>query len=220
VPSNCRTNKASSGSGLPIIASSVPHQDHLRSRSFVGYCPSFHQETRIASCYRLIRPFASVRARSSLSPNRRQQRHFYHSHQPPCNKQQPRTVLNIECATSEFYVSNSPYSRSIFRIHTMGFRSLISFGVIILPIGATLGVLLGLDAYRRSTGQQPLFQDNSVSHEVYCQKAYGITPSTTGQQYTCKSPLSPKIHCNSQRQIVAPYVAAALGDKFDRVPDP
>lgn len=66
----------------------------------------------------------------------------------------------------------------------MGLRSLISFGLIIVPIGATLGLLLGLDAHRSATGQQPLFTDNSVNHDQYCQKAYGITPSSTGQQYT------------------------------------
>lgn len=66
----------------------------------------------------------------------------------------------------------------------MGLRSLISFVLLAIPIGATLGILLGLDAHRTATGQQPLFQDNSVSIDTYCQKAYGITPPSTGQQYT------------------------------------
>ncbi|KAK5076978.1 hypothetical protein LTS08_007533 [Lithohypha guttulata] len=66
----------------------------------------------------------------------------------------------------------------------MGIRSLVSFGLIAVPIGATLGVLIGLDAHRSATGQQPLFQDNSVSIDTYCQKAYGITPRSLGQQYT------------------------------------
>lgn len=69
----------------------------------------------------------------------------------------------------------------------MGLRSLVSFGLIAIPIGATLGILLGLDAHRSATGQQPLFTDNSVSTDTYCQKAYGVTPSSTGQQYTRKS---------------------------------
>lgn len=66
----------------------------------------------------------------------------------------------------------------------MGLRSLVSLGMIAIPIGATLGVLLALDAHRSSTGQTPLFQDNSVNTDKYCQKAYGITPPSSGQQYT------------------------------------
>lgn len=66
----------------------------------------------------------------------------------------------------------------------MGIRSLVSFGLIALPVGVTLGVLIGLDANRRATGQAPLFQDNSVSIDTYCQKAYGISPPSTGTQYT------------------------------------
>lgn len=69
----------------------------------------------------------------------------------------------------------------------MGLRSLLSFGMIALPIGATLGLLIGLDAHRSATGQSPLFQDDSVSKDQYCQKAYGITPTSIGQQYTCES---------------------------------
>lgn len=70
----------------------------------------------------------------------------------------------------------------------MGIRSLLSFGLIAVPIGATLGILLGLDQHRKATGQAPLFQDNSVVTKQYCQKAYGISPTSNGQQYTCKSP--------------------------------
>lgn len=69
----------------------------------------------------------------------------------------------------------------------MGIRSLVSVGMLAIPIGATLGILLALDAHRTATGQTPLFQDNSVSKDTYCQKAYGITPSSVGQQYTCES---------------------------------
>lgn len=90
----------------------------------------------------------------------------------------------------------------------MGFRSLISFGMVAIPIGATLAVLLGLDAHRSATGQTPLFQDNSVSTDTYCQKAYGITPASTGQQYTCKSPHPTKSIRStrvSKRQDGAPY---------------
>lgn len=75
----------------------------------------------------------------------------------------------------------------------MGIRSIVSVGLIAIPIATTLGVLFALDAHRSSSGQTPLFQDNSVTIDQYCQKAYGITPPTNGQQYTCEFSLQAKI---------------------------
>ena len=95
----------------------------------------------------------------------------------------------------------------------MGLRSLVSFGLIAIPIGATLGILLGLDAHRSATGQSPLFQDDTVSINTYCQKAYGITPPSTGQQYTCKSILlarrEKQFRQKSGITIFTPYLALA-----------
>jgi len=64
----------------------------------------------------------------------------------------------------------------------------MSFVLLAIPIGVTLGILIAIDAHRSATGQQPLFQDNSVSKDRYCQIAYGISPPSKGLQYTCKSP--------------------------------
>ncbi|KIW96917.1 uncharacterized protein Z519_02308 [Cladophialophora bantiana CBS 173.52] len=67
----------------------------------------------------------------------------------------------------------------------MGLRSLVSFGFVLIPIAVTISVLLGIQAYRESKGlpSNP-FVDNSIKSSLYCQKAFGVTPYTTGQQYT------------------------------------
>ncbi|PBP15331.1 glycoside hydrolase family 12 protein, partial [Diplocarpon rosae] len=73
-----------------------------------------------------------------------------------------------------------------------------------LPVGTTVGVLLGLDSHRQSQGQAPLFngengrgggagggssRDNRVTNSQYCQKQVGISPASTGVQYICKHTL-------------------------------
>lgn len=68
----------------------------------------------------------------------------------------------------------------------MVFRWLVNFGLLALPIAATLGVLLGLQSHRRATGQPLLFVDNGIKKERYCQKSFGIHPETLGQEYTCE----------------------------------
>ncbi|EXJ71977.1 uncharacterized protein A1O5_04479 [Cladophialophora psammophila CBS 110553] len=67
----------------------------------------------------------------------------------------------------------------------MGLRSLVSFGFVLIPIAVTISVLLGIQAYRESKGlpSNP-FVDNSIKSSLYCQKAFGVTPYTNGQQYT------------------------------------
>lgn len=71
----------------------------------------------------------------------------------------------------------------------MGRWSILSVGLFVLPIGVTLGILFGLEAYRTSTGQAPLFTSNAVKTSTYCQLAFGITPDTNGQQFTCELPI-------------------------------
>ncbi|KAK6383579.1 uncharacterized protein PV06_01020 [Exophiala oligosperma] len=66
----------------------------------------------------------------------------------------------------------------------MGAKSLISYGFLILPVAVTLGVLLGLQSYRVSRGFAPPFVSNKVTHKQYCQLSFGISPETSGQQYT------------------------------------
>lgn len=66
----------------------------------------------------------------------------------------------------------------------MGVKSLISYGFLVLPVAVTLGVLFGLQSYRVSRGFAPPFVSNKISHKQYCQLSYGISPETTGLQYT------------------------------------
>lgn len=75
--------------------------------------------------------------------------------------------------------------------HTMGLRSLVSAGFLLLPIAVTLGLLLGLQAHREARGMPPPFVSNKVSTDTYCQRAFGISPATRGQQYTRECPFLP-----------------------------
>ncbi|KAJ5636729.1 uncharacterized protein N7484_010042 [Penicillium longicatenatum] len=81
---------------------------------------------------------------------------------------------------------------------------LVQAVLVAIPIGGSLGVLFGIDAYRSNHGQAALFSgdtdgngsggstgsggssatNNGVNHSIYCQLSYGITPSTTGEQFT------------------------------------
>jgi hypothetical protein len=69
----------------------------------------------------------------------------------------------------------------------MGVKSLISYGLLVLPVAVTLGVLLGLQTYRESRGWAPPFTSNKIASKEYCQLSFGISPDTTGLQYTCES---------------------------------
>ncbi|KAL2432528.1 hypothetical protein ABEF95_012329 [Exophiala dermatitidis] len=66
----------------------------------------------------------------------------------------------------------------------MGAKSIISYGFLVLPIAVTLGVLLGLQAFRESRGLPRPFVSNGIKTTTYCQIAFGITPDTNGEQYT------------------------------------
>ncbi|RMZ83662.1 hypothetical protein DV738_g1075, partial [Chaetothyriales sp. CBS 135597] len=67
----------------------------------------------------------------------------------------------------------------------MGAGTLVSLALFLLPIGVSLGILLGLDAYRSSNGQPRLFLNQGVKNQTFCQTTYGITPNVIdGQQYT------------------------------------
>ena len=94
---------------------------------------------------------------------------------------------------------------------TMALRLLVNSGLLAIPIGGTVGALMGIDAHRAATGQAPLFSgdknsttgpgdstgggsggsgsttNNGVTTTKYCELSYGISPPTTGQQFTCKS---------------------------------
>ncbi|OCT54949.1 hypothetical protein CLCR_02918 [Cladophialophora carrionii] len=69
----------------------------------------------------------------------------------------------------------------------MGFRSLVSLGFVLIPVAVTISVLLGLQAYRESQGLNPnpfVSSSNKIRSKNYCQRAFGITPFTNGQDYT------------------------------------
>lgn len=111
----------------------------------------------------------------------------------------------------------------------MTVRFVINFVLLALPIGITLGVLLGIDSQRKASGQEPLYQPgdndgtgkapkkgNGFTPYTLCNKTYGLTPYTTGQQYTrklihstvhfgCTRTLSDTLHplpsCNSSRPV-------------------
>ncbi|KAL7915450.1 glycoside hydrolase family 12 protein [Trichoderma velutinum] len=81
----------------------------------------------------------------------------------------------------------------------MTIRILVNAALLAIPIAVTLGILFGLQSHRAATGQPPLFAPepppiptpkppappkNGVTKTRYCQKSFGITPDTKGQQYT------------------------------------
>lgn len=93
----------------------------------------------------------------------------------------------------------------------MVLRWVVNAGLLAIPIGGTVGALMGIDAHRQATGQAPLFSGggsgsgsgsappggdgstthNGVTNTMYCQKSYGIAPETKGQSFTCTSPSVP-----------------------------
>lgn len=86
------------------------------------------------------------------------------------------------------------------------FRWLVNAGLLILPVGTTIGVLIGVDSHRQATGQEPIFNnpgtgtpgtggggggngnknDDSVTSQLYCQKQVGVSPPSSGVKYMCK----------------------------------
>lgn len=88
----------------------------------------------------------------------------------------------------------------------MVFRWVVNIGLLAIPIGSTIGVLLGIESHRQATGQAPLFGgdngggggdgngsgsngnggNNGITDAQYCQQSYGISPPSNGEEYTCK----------------------------------
>jgi hypothetical protein len=85
----------------------------------------------------------------------------------------------------------------------MVLRWVVNAGLLAIPIGGTVGALMGIDAHRHATGQAPLFSGggggssgsgsggsgspthNGLENIVRCQESYGIKPETKGQSFTC-----------------------------------
>ena len=87
-----------------------------------------------------------------------------------------------------------------------GVTFIVNFALLAIPIGITLAVLFGIDAQRTASGDVPIYtpqptvigggnpdggggSDNKITTKMYCQKSYGITPDTKGQEFTCTSHL-------------------------------
>jgi hypothetical protein len=79
----------------------------------------------------------------------------------------------------------------------MGLLWIINFVLLSIPIGATLGVLLGIQSHRAAAGEEPLFQpappgpgeapdDDRITVKSYCNETIGISPPSQGDHYTCK----------------------------------
>jgi hypothetical protein len=87
----------------------------------------------------------------------------------------------------------------------MVLRWIVNAGLLAIPIGATVGVLMGIESHRQATGQAPLFAgggdgdvgggpsggivsggSNGITIFQYCQQFYGIQPQSKGVEYTCK----------------------------------
>lgn len=85
----------------------------------------------------------------------------------------------------------------------MGALWLINFVLIAFPIGTTVGVLMGMETHRTSTGQSPLFRDNGIKTKGYCQKTIGISPPSKGEHYTRKKTPRPTSNavCHSQESM-------------------
>ncbi|TKW58243.1 Xyloglucan-specific endo-beta-1,4-glucanase A [Colletotrichum tanaceti] len=76
----------------------------------------------------------------------------------------------------------------------LGFRWVVNFVLLAVPIGVTLGILMGLDAGRSANGDKPLFtqpdnpgtipKNNGITPMVSCDKAMGLHPLSKGQEYT------------------------------------
>jgi expansin (peptidoglycan-binding protein) len=96
----------------------------------------------------------------------------------------------------------------------VGVGLLINAVLVAIPVGGSVGALMGIDAHRAATGQKPLFtggnnddsgsgtgtgggssggsdptpNDNRISTISHCDLSYGIIPPSKTEQYTRKSP--------------------------------
>lgn len=90
-----------------------------------------------------------------------------------------------------------------------GIGLIVNAVLVAIPVGGSVGALMGLDAHRAATGQKPLFTggnnsddstggsdstggggghntitNNGVEHTQYCELSWGITPPSKTEQYT------------------------------------
>ena len=70
----------------------------------------------------------------------------------------------------------------------MGVRSIVSFGLFIVPVAITIAVLLGIDLSRHASGKKSIFAlppNTKITTDIFCQLGYGFTPLPG--RFTCKS---------------------------------
>lgn len=91
-----------------------------------------------------------------------------------------------------------------------GVGLLVNAVLVAIPVGGSVGALMGIDAHRAATGQKALFtgnndgtssggnhgdstgdgghhdstSNNGLSNTQYCDLSYGITPPSKTEQYT------------------------------------
>lgn len=97
-----------------------------------------------------------------------------------------------------------------------GIGLIVNTVLVAIPVGGSVGALMGIDAHRAATGQKPLFTggstndgtdsggggsdstggggghdtvtNNGIQNTQYCELSWGITPPSKTEQYTCKYP--------------------------------
>lgn len=99
----------------------------------------------------------------------------------------------------------------------MALTLLVNTLLLAIPLGGSVGTLVGIDAHRAATGQKPLFSsdgnsddgtgssggsggstgggsgnngtttDNHITNSRYCKSSYGISPPSKGEQFTRES---------------------------------
>lgn len=93
-----------------------------------------------------------------------------------------------------------------------GIGLIVNAVLVAIPVGGSVGALMGIDAHRAATGQKPLFTggtnndgtdsgssgsdstgsggghdtvtNNGVQNTQYCELSWGITPPSKSEQYT------------------------------------
>lgn len=95
----------------------------------------------------------------------------------------------------------------------VGIGFLVNAVLVAIPVGGSVGALMGIDAHRAATGQKPLFtggtddgsgsgvgsgtgggsgstpHDNGILIHSKCDLSYGIVPPSKTEQYTRESTL-------------------------------
>jgi hypothetical protein len=88
----------------------------------------------------------------------------------------------------------------------LGVGLLVNAVLVAIPVGGSVGALMGIDAHRAATGQKPLFtggtnddgtstgggsdaipHNNGITTVQHCDLSYGIIPPSKTEQFTRES---------------------------------